>query len=343
MHHRLQSATALALALCLTGLVLGCPEDPAPVPEGPPPDWSVVQEEAAWWMNVVARADDDRWIVGGTPQKGRILRYDGAAFTEVAHGADVPLLNWVHAFEGGGLIVVGNAGAILESSDDETWTASTAPTDQDLWGVWGGASSDVWAVGGKGQAEGQAAVLHRAGGSAFEVADVPKLQRPGVNAWFKVWGSSASDVYIVGQNGGVLHWNGSALEELHVGANVDLIAVWGTGPDRVAIVGGRNNGVVALWNGTEWRTLELAPIGGLNGVWMRGQTVHAVGLFGTAATIDFASGTATDVVVDTEGDVDLHAVHGSPGGILTAVGGNFISPNGPYKGAVAVRPLLSSE
>ena len=40
-----------------------------------------------------------------------------------------------------------------------------------------------------------------------ELSAPDPLEAGDVYAWFKVWGSSASDVYIVGQKGAVLHWD----------------------------------------------------------------------------------------------------------------------------------------
>jgi hypothetical protein len=291
-------------------------------------------------MSVLALSKDDRWIVGGTPDKGEILHYDGSDFEVIDPGVDVGLLNWIHGFGSGEFIVVGNGGAALRG-DDGTWSQVDVPTDQDLWGVWGANPSDIWAVGGNADESGVPTVL-RDTGTGFEAVALPVLERPDVKAFFKVWGSGEDDVYIVGQNGAVLHWNGEILEELHVGVSQDLITVWGTGPSRVAMVGGRKNGVMALWDGKEWRSPEMGNFPGLNGVWLRGDIVHVVGNSGTAGIVGFKTGEATRVWIDTP--VYLHAISGSPDGTLTAVGGNFFTgKKGPFTGDILTRPLWSWE
>ncbi len=303
-------------------------------------EWQTMQTGGNWWMSVLALANDDRWIVGGTPDRGEILHYNGSEFEAVSFGADVELLNWIHGFQSGESIAVGNGGVVLWW-DGQTWTQVRVPTEQDLWGVWGVNPYDVWAVGGNADESGVLTVL-RDTGSGFETVAMPVLERPDVKALFKVWGSGADDVYMVGQNGAVLHWNGEILEELHVGVSEDLIAVWGTGPNRVAIVGGRRNGAAALWNGEEWRSPEVGNFPGLNGVWLRGDSVHVVGNSGTAGIIDFTTLAATRVRIDTP--VNLHAIHGSPDGTLTAVGGNFfIGKKGPFTGDILTRPMENSE
>ncbi|MDP7628409.1 MAG: hypothetical protein QF530_10930 [SAR202 cluster bacterium] len=303
-------------------------------------EWQTMETSRNWWMSVLALANDDQWIVGGTPDRGKILHYNGSEFKDVTFGGDVELLNWIHRFQSGEIIVVGNGGAVL-LWDGQTWTRVPVPTEQDLWGVWGMSPSDVWAVGGNADESGVLTVL-RDTGNGFESVDMPVLERPFVKALFKVWGSGADDVYMVGQNGVVLHWNGEILEELHLGVSEDLIAVWGTGPNRVAIVGGRRNGAVVLWNGNEWRRAEVGNFPGLNGVWLRGDIVHVVGNLGTAGIVDFTTGAATRVWIDTP--VNLHAIYGSPDGILIAVGGNFFTgKKGPFTGEILTRPLESSE
>ncbi len=289
-------------------------------------EWSTVHTSADWWMSVYARSATEQWIVGGTPDRGRILRYDGVAVTEVDHGAEVGLLNWIHGFDSGELIVVGQKGAVLRS-DGTGWRSEPAPTDQDLWGVWGSSTSDVWAVGG------DATVLHDTG-NGFEPVPLPDMERPGVRVFFKVWGSGADDVYIVGQQGAVLRWNGTALEELQVGVSEDLIGIWGTGPDRIVTVGGRRSGAAALWDGDTWRAFDLDTFPGLNGVWLDSDVVHIVGNNGTVGDIDFQTGEVTTFTVDTP--VSLHSVTGT-GGSLTAVGGDFSTGDqGPFLGEVVI-------
>lgn len=287
-------------------------------------EWSTVHTSADWWMSVYARSATEQWIVGGTPDRGRILRYDGATVTEVDHSSEVGLLNWIHGFDSGEMITVGTGGAVLRN-DGTGWRSEPAPTDQDLWGVWGSSTTDVWAVGGG------ATVLHDTG-NGFEPVPLPDMERPGVQVFFKVWGSSADDVYIVGQNGGVLHWNGSALEEPDVGVSEDLIGIWGTGPGRIVTVGGRRNGAAALWDGSTWRALDLAGFTGINGVWLDSDVVHIVGNNGTVGEIDFQTGEVSISTIDTP--VSLHSVTGA-GGRLTAVGGDFSTGDqGPFLGQV---------
>jgi hypothetical protein len=52
-----------------------------------------------------------------------------------------------------------------------------------------------------------------------------------------VWGSSSSDVHMVGDDGLVRDWTGKEWQAPMIGAGKDLTGVWGTGPDNIYAVG----------------------------------------------------------------------------------------------------------
>ncbi len=58
-------------------------------------------------------------------------------------------------------------------------------------------------------------------------------------AFTAVWGSSKDDVWIVGTQGAILHWNGTSFTTTPSGTKNALFAVSGTGPNDVWAVGSR--------------------------------------------------------------------------------------------------------
>lgn len=333
---------SLVLSLGLLG-ASACGGSDVLAPEGWTPTLGEV--EPGWLMNVHALAHDDRYAVGGTLEEGALFHFDGATWESVDFGADVQLLNWIHGDDSGALIAVGRGGSALHF-DGTSWRKAETPSAQNLWGVWGASMNDVWAVGGDAfPSEDLRGVILRWDGTTWTEMALPEgLDAGEVYAWFKVWGSGPSDVYIVGQKGAVLHWDGAALTEVDVGAEEDLIAVWGTGPDNVALVGGRNNGIVARWDGADWKLKKMAPLPGFNGVWMRDPSrIHVAGNYGTVAVLDFQTlDTVQEVSLDTSDDV--HALHGSPDGVITAVGGNLLSNGiGGFTGIAYHRALSADE
>ena len=215
------------------------------------------RSSSGWFLSIWGPSGSDLYAVGGSPDAGLIMHFDGTDWSNLPIGIDVPLLNWVYGFGANDITFVGAGGTVLHY-DGTTFTAQPTPTDQDLWGVWGAAPDDLWTVGGNGRQEDQATILHF-DGTAWTEATLPPIQRASVGAFFKVWGSARDDVYAVGQRGIVMHFDGSAWEELFVGASDDLISVWGTGPDRVVMVGGRANGQIVTYDGTDFRHMSLSP------------------------------------------------------------------------------------
>src|SRR5205807_1828381 len=52
-----------------------------------------------------------------------------------------------------------------------------------------------------------------------------------------VWGSSASDVFAVGNNGAIVHFNGTAWSAMTSGTSVALRGVWGSSASDVFVTG----------------------------------------------------------------------------------------------------------
>lgn len=301
------------------------------------PDFEVAFDASDMWLLNVwgPKGSDEVYAVGGTREEGLAMHYDGEGWQRVDFGVDAALLTWTWGFADDDITMVGNEGTVVHFDGDE-WTLQPTPTDQNLWGVWGESPHDLWAVGGRGNEEGDATLLHY-DGESWEAEEVPELERAGVNAFFKVWGTSAENVYVVGQNGAMLHYDGSSWSELLVGASDDLISLWGTGPDNIVAVGGRNSGVVSIFDGEKWHSDTLPIYPGLNGVWMKTpELAHVVGVFGTVLELDVETGETVDKSYDTR--LDLHGVFGSETKLF-AVGGNFNNTVPPYRGIALWRSL----
>lgn len=325
------------LAAAALAAIVGC-SDPPPAPQG----WAAAFDanDAGWLMNVWGPRGDALFAVGGRPSEGRVYRYDGRAWSRATLGVDVPLLNWVWGFGADDVTAVGNHGTVLHW-DGRAWTRQSTPRTENLWGVWGASSTDLWAVGGNGAADDRPVLLHWDGAAWSDVA-VPSLQRASVGAFYKVWGLDADNVYVVGQRGVVLHRTGGAWREELAGASGDLVSVWGTDATHVLAVGGRANGIVSRWDGARWTARSYDTLPGLNGVWMRSpRAAHVVGANGTAARIDLDTLAVTEETTPTT--YDLHAVYGDPAGALTAVGGTLGSNSGPFFGVALRRPLRATE
>ena len=345
---------SLSLGLALTLAAGACGDDGVDGPEevgfG---DWAPAfdADSVGWMMSAWGPSDDRLFAVGGAPGEAALVELRGGAWAPVNLPPDTPMLNWVYGFGDDQVWAVGDGGTAL-LWDGASWTSVPTPTDQNLWGVWGAAPDDVWAVGGGTTPPGgdvEPTVL-RWNGEAWSTVAVPTLIPSGASQLFKVWGTAADNVYIVGAQGVILRWDGATLAQevdrprSHTS---DYVSLWGTGPDRIVVVGGRANAQIAAWDGERWSEVQLPRSPGLNGIWMAEPDVfYTVGVRGIAATVRLQPGTEglestverAELVPDLSG-IDLHAVFGTPAGRLIAVGGNFAQANGPFRGAAVVAPI----
>ena len=313
-------------------------------------EWAASSDAVAlvdgWLLSAWGPSADALFAVGGVPGAGRVLRFDGTDWSLEATGLEVPLLNWVHGFGPDDVWVVGNAGTIARY-DGTSWALVASPTDQDLWGIWGDAPDSLWAVGGGtfGREGSSEATLLRWDGATWSSISLPELDRPRA-ALFKVWGAGADDVTVVGQGGVLLRFDGTTWSQVVLDTTRDRISVWGSGPDRIAIAGGRSNAVLVTYDGSDWTERSLGATPGLNGVWMRSpDVIHLGSVEGGLYRVDFETG---DVLEEFFTDcptfpcADVHAVFGVDGWIFT-VGGNFAQSAGPFRGLVYSRRLGGGE
>ena len=195
---------------------------------------------------------DDVWL---TAEAGRLLHFDGSVWTETQLETSAMMVD-IWAFAPDNIWMVG--GEHLARYDGVTWQV-TAPRDQqpgieELAGIWGSSSQDIWVVGSQstvGRWDGSAWTRHIAAGPENS----------------KVWGSGPNDVYVLGMSS-VVRWNGAAFEEVEPeGFGGWWEGVWGFGPSDVWLTDG--SGRVAHFNGAGWSVLELDFIAEAGVLWGR--------------------------------------------------------------------------
>lgn len=304
---------------------------------GPASGWSTtlkVGTEHGAFLSVWGPSAEEVYAVGGQVDGGAshgiLFAYDGQAWTEVTLPEGTPGLNWISGASGE-LWTVGYQGAALRR-EDGLWVSHPTGVTSMLWGVWGSAPGDLWAVGGNGSSE-DPLLVHWDGAAWSEVA-LPALDVAS-HGLFKVWGSAADDVMIVGDVGVTLRWDGAVWTPEPSGAIIDLISVWGTEKSDILAVGGRANARIARWDGAAW-TGQTLSLPGLNGVWVDGAgAATIVGWQGTVATL--APGSFEPVLEETDTVLLLHAVHGFDGGPRFAVGGS-LNAAPPWVGVILQHP-----
>jgi photosystem II stability/assembly factor-like uncharacterized protein len=280
-------------------------------------------------LSVAETNAHDVWIVGGALGSGGnalVLHGDGKSWHRIDPGTDATL--WWVASLSDHQWAVGERGTVLAGP---AFTVETVPTSATLYGVWESESGTVWVVGGEPDLSG--VILQKSGGAWKDVTPAGST-----SAYFKVWGASDDDVWICGQEGKLVHWDGSALTDVATGLGraVPLFTVAGRAHDDVYAVGGLGNAVVLHYDGGDWTRLGDAVFDdtpGLAGVSVdRDGTALLVG--GSGAKLRGRPGAFVDESAFATRE-DLHAVSISGGEIFT-VGGNYLAPAPtPRQGVVA--------
>lgn len=82
---------------------------------------------------------------------------------------------------------------------------------------------------------------------------------------YGVWSNSDDDVFAVGWEGTILHYDGNGWEAMNSGTTRGLYGVWGSGPNDVFAVGSK--GTILHYNGSNWSTMNSNTDLPLYGVW----------------------------------------------------------------------------
>ena len=321
-------------ALLLMVLV-GCSSEPSPAK--PADEW--VEDRAGLSAGLFAVWSDQTgplWAVGADDGDGPMLlsRPLGASgeWTRVDMSAHPGDLWWICGAGADVRYLVGAGGRVLR------WDRSTAqfkametPTKRTLYGCWAADAEHIWAVGGDPKGLEAGVVMMSDGVTWTEVTELPPS--PAGASFFKVWGTSATDVRVINSVGQSLHFDGSTWTRDDLTTEQRLITIHGDG-ELTVIVGGTGNGAVFERRDGKWEDRSPEAIQALNGVFVRGDRRFAVGFRGTLIDGDDTGWTLRD---ETPTDLDLHGVFIDATGTGWAVGGNlFASP--PDDGVILRRP-----
>lgn len=266
---------------------------------------------------------DDVWAVGGQPDEGVAMRFDGSGWASVEPPAG-PVIHWVHGV-GETKLLVGDGGRALRY-DGGTFETLDSGVEVPLWGAYLFAEDDAWAVGGDPTSPSDGGVILHWDGTGWTPTATDAVM-------FKIWGPRPDFLFAIGVGGAILHWDGSSWTAMESGTQEDLISLWGRADDDIVAIGGRGVGVGVRWDGSGWTPFELLTPG-MSGGWMAGDgVVTAGGSRGTLARIE-----GTDVEIEDTGTMHLlHGVYGFDGGPRFAVGGS-LTRQPPWEGVVLIDP-----
>lgn len=313
------------IAILVAVLLTACPTPPPPKTL----EWQTLAtglDEAL--MGVDGTSATDVWAVGADQGLGPlVLHFDGTAFTRVPTPGLTGHLWWVHAFAPGHAMMSGASSVVLEYKDGVLTRHSTPGlARQTVFGLWGKAPNDVYAVGSN--TSGRSGFIWHFDGTAWSSiplpADLPRRngEVPGL---FKVWGNGSGDVYFVGSDGlALVRGTDGTLRRLETGSSETLFTVAGNSKDVFAVGGGRM--AALLEKSADAFTAPTVEGTGalLQGVASNGTVTYATGEGGVV--FERKNGTWAKVTTGQAQDVEsLHAAWVDAEGGVWAVGGSVIS------------------
>jgi hypothetical protein len=224
-----------------------------------------------------------------------------------------------------------DAGPDAPTTPAPEWRTVLEGLDGSLLAIWGASSKDVWSVGGS-LGNGFESLVIRFDGTKWR-REKPSPSRTETYWW--VHGTSGSDVWLVGEQGRITHWDGASFREDTSGTTATLFGVMAFSATDVWAVGGTPesttgpNDVVLHFDGASWKDEALPEKNGraMFKVWgSSGDDLYVVGEAGTVwhrangAFVREAQGVALN---------RLTTVHGCGPDQVIAVGGReLLTSNG---------------
>jgi hypothetical protein len=143
----------------------------------------------------------------------------------------------------------------------------------DLYCIFGFNANDVW-VGGN---NGVNPIIGHWNGSSWEKNGTSFLNNFTFIGIQKIWGTSSSNLYAVGGNGTILHYDGTVWTSMTSNTVLTLIDIWGFNPNSIYAAGldiSTGTGVLLFYNGSQWNklyernyTTPVEPYGSTGAVW----------------------------------------------------------------------------
>ncbi len=234
----------------------------------PTSDWEAIAEGwSGTALSLWGTSSTDLWAASSDPSGSDYAHHwDGQDWSTVDVGATENLW-WVTSYEGSEMWFVGEQGTVIRY-DVATETATPLPSGTaagtKLFGAWVSPEGTLWAVGGVPDA-GPAAVLRVEGDVVSTVDDLPGGLNP-TETWFKVWGTSDTDLWVIGDRGSVLHYDGAWTRQV-MPESPRLVTIHGSGTD-VVIVGGQNGPVIFENDGANWSDVSPRSGSAMNGIFV---------------------------------------------------------------------------
>jgi hypothetical protein len=215
--------------LCRTFPCIGCHREPACLArdyqctEGDAPRGNVrpvLEQLPAALLSVSGRSPTDVFAVGADAEDGKgplVLHYDGTDWRRLESGATGDLW-WIStAPVDGDFYLAGTDGQVLQlDPDTRAFTPRNTPGSHLLFGVWGSAADNLFAVGEDPNNPDTSGVVWRFDGDAWTAQDLSGVRPGGIPGLLKVWGRGPNEVYAVGRRAFAMRFDGESWSEIPV-------------------------------------------------------------------------------------------------------------------------------
>jgi hypothetical protein len=126
-----------------------------------------------------------------------------------------------------------------------------------------------------------------------------RVSSPTKDNLLSIWGSAANDIWAVGANAAILHWDGQLWSSMKSPLQRSWRRVWGIGTTTVWLIAA--DGTVVNWNGSDWLTRANSSGVELRGLW--GSGPDDIWIVGTNCTILHWNGTFLNKLQSYPGDL----------------------------------------
>jgi hypothetical protein len=205
----------------------------------------------------------------------------------------------IHGSGAGDIWAVGDS--VVVRYDGASWSPMTTGIDDTFRRVWAFAPDDVWLLTID-------RVVHY-DGTAFAPQTVPT----GGAVLTDLWGAGPSDLYLSGDGGLLLHYDGASWTPIDTGITSMITAVSGSGPDHVMAVAA--GGSVAVLSAGSWTTTSVTGGDALVDIAVIGPG-EAIALGGAEGSVVQRGGTWGDVPVGSLSRVWASADGAIAGGVF---------------------------
>ncbi|MEK6676757.1 MAG: hypothetical protein AABZ47_14025 [Planctomycetota bacterium] len=291
-------------------LAPGCTQNPNPTAER---TWQTVfRELPSGLLSVSGTSPQDVYTVGTDSGDGLgpvLMHYNGSEWRRLNTGTTGDLW-WITAVPIDGVFYLsGESGMILRFDPQiQSIEPQNTPSTETIFGVWGSASDNIWAVGGLLTDQQFGGTIWHFDGTSWLIQDLSQQFPDGFATVFKIWGRSPNEVYAVGAAGLILRFDGVAWTLVDDGTtrNATLFSVYGN-EDTVVAVGGFNSAVIIEQRDDIFMDRATPETIQMNGVFVTTGGVGAA--VGRELNVAFWTANGWEVAQDTglPIDLDFHA------------------------------------